>query len=291
MYKGKLIWVGLFLVFLAFFAVSTLVFAAEDYVTIDVNITETSSIIVVPDTLNWTSTNTGQEGGVKYLTIKNAGSLNVTDINAYVDTLVTESIRPYGSGDPKSYSAGGVLTLRNETDTDFYFAGRIEWNWTQDIPNHDWSNVTSPVAWGYFRNTSYDYVWVLGNGSNGNCNDTDAQFAISDLIDLGTTPTRAPDDNNIGNPDNQDENYGYFSVSRATAPLYHYCVAAYWDCTKIFIYHFDQRTGFNLCVNSEYLQEDDLAPGYTIILEVNPFIPNGIPSGFLNTTTLTVVAT
>ena len=227
MNRDKWFLIEIFLVVLVFFGAATLVFAASDIVTIDVNITESSVISVLPDTLNWTGVGVGTEGSVEYLSIQNKGSLNLTNIHTYVDTLVTEAVRPYGSGDPEDYSAGGVLTLENETGTTFYFAGRLEWNWTQDIPNHNWAAVTNPVAWGFFRNTSYEYVWVLGNGSSYGCNDTDAEFAIEPDIDLGTTDTRTPEAGSVTR-DAGDANYSYFSVDGA--PLNNYCVAAAADC-------------------------------------------------------------
>ncbi len=287
----KIILLGLFLLFLVLFTFSTVVtvgFAVNDTVTIDVNVTETSSIIVLPDVLSWTGATTSAEGGVQYLTIKNAGSINLTQIYAFMDTLLSEQDRPYGSGNPKEFSAGSVLTIRNETDTAYYFAGRLEWNWTQEIPNSLYSAVSTPVAWGYFRNTSFDYVWVLGTGSSYGCNDTDAQFAIEYDVDLGTTATRTPV--LVGTPDASDWAYGYFSVNDASSPLDLYCVAAPADCSKIFIYHFDQRANFTNCDNSAYIQEGNLAPGYTIVLDVIPYIANGIPSGYLNTTVMTVMA-
>ena len=284
--------VVILLVFLTFFAVCTTITLkpvladANDTVTIDVNVTQAASITVWPETLNWTSINTGEAGGVKYLTLKNAGSLNVTEIYAYVDTLITEASRPYGSADPKSYSAGGVITLKNETDSKYYFAGRIEWNWTQDIPNHDWSAVNpSPIAWGYFRNTSNDYVWVLGNGTT-NC--TDGKFSIETDIDLGTLATRTPGNTFTLIP-NSDKNWGYASVT--SGPLNQHCVAAYYDCSKIYIYNFDKRSNFTGCTGAEYLQAANLVPGYTIILSTDAWVPNGYPAGYLNTTTLTVYAT
>lgn len=291
--------VSIFFVFLAIGTIITSVpvFAdTNDTVAVDVNVTEASSITVVPASLSWSNVNTGSAGGVQYLNIKNSGSINVTEIYAFVDTLESESTRPYGSSDPSNFSAGGVLALRNESDSEFKFAGRIEWNWTQDIPNHDWTSlgVTDPVAWGYFRNTSDDYVWVLGNGtgtSTFGCNDTGAEFAVEYDVDLGTTATRTPV--TVGVADNNDADWSYFSVNDGSSPLDGYCVAAYYDCSKIYIYHYDKRTtpyNFFGCDDAGYLQEIDLTPGYSIILEVDAWVPNGYPSGDLNTTTLTVYA-
>jgi hypothetical protein len=288
-----------FFVFFIFLLVGALITSTpvladvNDTVTIDVNVSEAASIVVLPDSLNWSSVDTGQEGVVKQLNIKNAGSINVSQIYAYVDTLESEPSRPYGSAESTNFSAGGVIALENETDPGYFFAGRIEWNWTQDIPNHDWTAVddADAIAWGYLRNTSSDYVWVLGNGTAGRCNETSTEFAVEYQVDLGTTATRTPVATNI-NRDGGDGNWSYFSVNDASSPLDNYCVATYWDCSKIYIYHYDKRTSpnFNTCNNAGYLQEDDLTPGYTIILNVGAWVPNGYPAGSLNTSIMTVYA-
>jgi hypothetical protein len=297
--RKLLVFGGAFFVFFVFLLVGAIITSTpvladvNDTVTIDVNVTEAASIVVVPETLNWTGVSTGQTGGLKQLNIKNAGSINVSQIYAYIDTLESEPSRPYGSGNPLDFSAGGVIALENETDPGYFFAGRIEWNWTQDIPNHDWTAVddVDAIAWGYFRNTSSDYVWVLGNGTAGRCNETGTQFAVEHEVDLGTTATRSPEATSI-NRDGGDGNWSYFSVNDAGSPLYQYCVASYWDCSKIYIYHYDKRTdpSFTTCANSAYLQETNLTPGYTIILDVDAWVPNGYPAGYLNTTVMTIYA-
>jgi len=288
-----------FLVFLVFFAVFTIiniepVFAyVNTTVAIDVNVTQAASITVWPQTLNWTSVNTGGTGGIQYLTVKNAGSLNVSNIYAYVDTLSSEPVRPYGLAYSKNYSAGGVITLKNETDSKLYFAGRIEWNWTQDIPNHLWTSAlttSTAAAWGYFRNASSDYVWVLGNTTGGRCNESNSQFSIETDVDLGTQATRTPDNTfTLTASSNDPENWAYASIT--SGPLAGHCVAATTDCKKIYIYNFDKRSAFTGCTNAEYLQAANLVPGYTIILSLDAWVPNGYPAGFLNQTIMTIYAT
>jgi hypothetical protein len=285
------------LVALVFSMTSTKVFAAtNDTVTIDVNISSVSQITLIPNYLNWTLVGAGTAGGHRNITLKNTGSVNVSQIHAFVDTLTGEPNNQYGSSNASLYSAGGVLTIRNETDSNYYFLGRIEWNWTEDIPTHNWTAVTSPTSWGYFRNTTKDYVWVVGNGTGGLCNNSATQLAIESLPDLGTFATRSPDRNLITR-DSNDSSWTYFSISRT--PFYsRSCVAVYKDCKKIYIYSFDKRTtpyNFSACANSAYLYdgagtEHPLAPGNTIILKVDPWVPYGIPAGNLTTTTLTVEA-
>ncbi|MEM5855482.1 MAG: hypothetical protein QW472_04170, partial [Candidatus Aenigmatarchaeota archaeon] len=246
-------------------------------------------ITVSPNFLSWDDVQPGHAGGTKLLDIINTGSVNVSQIYAYVDTLEDETERPYGSANATKYAAGGVIVFKNETYNKFFFAGRIEWNWTEDISNMNKSNVNSPVAWGFFKNTSFEYVWLLGNGTNGFCNNTGAQFAIEDDVDNGTVETRTPETTNI-NFDGGNANFGYFSINRASSPLYESCVAAYYNCTKIYIYKYDKRSGFTSCANSRFIQETNLPPGQYHTLTLNVYIPYGIPNGILNLATLTVYA-
>ena len=278
-----------------FLAAPIPVLAAYNTTDIDINVSELSQITLVPTYLNWTQIVAGTTGGHKNITVNNIGSANVSQIYAYVDTLTDETTRPYGSSDASKYAAGGVLTIRNETEVKYYYLGKLEWNWTEDISSHNWVAVTSPVSWGYFRNLTSSYVWVVGNGTPtaGDptgiyCNNTNSEFAIEDAIDIGDPTTRDPDDTTIIR-NSGDASYSFFSVSRITAPLYRYCVAVSTNCQKIYIYEFDKRTGFATCTEADYLYYGNLTPGDTIILKVDPWIPWGIPSGNLTRATLTVV--
>lgn len=283
---------------LLFSTVSTTVLAWENYTYIDVNVSELSQITLSPVYLNWTSVITGTAGGPKNITVSNIGSVNVSQVYAYVDTLTDETTRPYGSSDSTKYAAGGVLTIRNETETKYYYLGRLEWNWTEDIASHNWGAVASPVAWGFFKNLTNSYVWVVGNGTPtaGDptgiyCNNTLSEFAIEDDIDTGGIDTRYPDDTTITR-NAGDANYSFFSVSRSTAPLYQFCVAVATNCQKIYIYNFDQRTSPNFagCTEADHLYFGNLTPSDTIILKVDPWVPWGTPAGNLTQATLTVVA-
>ena len=272
--------------------VSITVLAASNTTEIDVNVSTISQITLYPNYLNWTQVVVGTAGGHKNITVKNTGSVNVSAIYGWVDTLEDETTRPYGSSNPASYAAGGVLTIMNETESKYFYLGRIEWNWTQDIPSHDWSALTTstPRAWGYFRNMTNDYVWVLGNGTGGRCNESGAQFSYETDIDLGTIATRTPDNTfTLTATTNDPGNWSYADIDTGAGTLLGHCVAVYWNCSKIFIYNFDRRDSFNDC--GEYLYDDQLAPGKTFILRVDAWVPRGIPAGDLNRTTLTIEAT
>jgi hypothetical protein len=231
--------------------------------------------------------------GSKLLDIINTGSQNVTNLYAYVDTEAKEPERPYKSDNATKYSVGGVIKLKNETYPEYYFAGRLEWNWTEELSNMVKTSVSSPAAWGFIKNTSYEYNWLLGkNSTTGFCNDTDAQFALSDYKDNGTQSTRAPTTYNI-DYQGGDAKWGYFNVRRFTAPVNASCVAAYYDCSKIYIYKYDRRTtpnDFTTCSNATSLQTSYLTPGEVHTLTLDVFMPYGVPNGNLNTATFTVYA-
>jgi len=282
------------LITLTYFLQSALVLAdvsVNDTVDVYVSVERVAEVTVFPPILSW-SVVPGGVGGAKLLDIKNTGSVNLTNIYAYVDTLTDETTRPYGSPNATDYAAGGLIVFKNETYDKFFFAGRIEWNWTEDISNMIKTGVTSPIAWGFFKNTTYEYNWLVGNGTDGFCNNTATQFALEDDIDNGTAATRTPTTDGIY-CNAADADWTYCSVNRPTAPLYESCVAIYKDCSKIFIYRYDKRSSpnFGACSNSRYIQAPDLVPYETHTLTLDIYTPLGIPWGNLNTATITVVAT
>ncbi|MEM3393693.1 MAG: hypothetical protein QXY79_01435, partial [Candidatus Methanomethylicia archaeon] len=107
----------LFFIILLFFSLAfslpMLVQSVDDTATINVAIQAVAKITVLPQTLSWANVQPGYVGGIKLLDIINTGSLNVTHIYAYVDTLDDETERPYGSANATKYAAGGVIVLRN----------------------------------------------------------------------------------------------------------------------------------------------------------------------------------
>ena len=275
---------------------------ANKTVTVEVTISEYAEITVLPTSLNWSAVNVGQTGGWKNLTVINTGTVNVTDLYVYADTLTDEVTRPYSIDNPQVYSAGGVITIINETGfnwTDgtlqpekFYFTGRVEWNWTEYITNTDLSNLSAPVSAGFFKNTSREYFWAAGANSSGDnslCNQTDAEFALDDDIDIGTIGTRTPSTVDIVH-DASNKQWGIFSVNRAGSPLNGYCVAVNRTCDKIYIYKYDKRALFASCVNSQFLNTHQLTPGQVESLTLDIFAPRGLPAGTMKQATLTFVA-
>ena len=281
--------IAVFIITLSF---STVSFAAYNTTTMNVSIEAIGKIELLPDFINWSGGDPGTATGEQTVEIRNIGSINVTNIYAYYNTLEVESTRPYNSDEASSYASGGVIVMRNQSEASIYFNGRIEWNWTNTISNLNTDNVNDPVAWGFFKNTSNEYVWLIGNGTDGDgnpcCNDTGTQFALEDDIDTGTEGTRTPLPTDFETPDNVGDNWSVFSIDRATAPLYGYCVAVYKDCTKIYIYKYDWRSDFPACDLRGYV-EDVIAPsGESEILTLDAYIPKGLPDGNMSSTVLTV---
>ena len=288
------IFLGLVL-FLCLFSTMSFATVDEKNVTVNISIGAVAEITVIPSAINWTDVNPGHTGGVQYLDVKNTGSLNVSEIYAFVDTLTDEVNRPYDSDNASDYAAGGIITLLNQSGYDsgadyYFFAGRIEWNWTDDVSNKNMSNFDSPVAWGFYRNTSYEFFWGVGNGTGSLCNNSGTQFGIDDDIDVGTEDTRTPEITDISY-DGGDADYGYFSISRANSPLNKYCVAVSTDCTKTYIYKYDKRSGFDTCSNAEYLRVNNLQPGKVERIRIDVYLPYGTPNGIMNQSSLTFHAT
>lgn len=266
-------------------------------VTVEVSITSLSQITLSPSYLTFYSLTPGTFSSESKIDIRNTGSDNITQLYAYPDTLTDESIRPYGFSNSTYYAAGGVLIIRNETNATHFWAGRIEWNSTEDISNMVKTGVTSPVAWGFLKNTSIEYNWLVGNGTPTTqgiafrfCNTSGTQFAIENDVDNGTAGSRTPTTGGI-TLDGSDDSYSYFSVSRNALP--NQCVAVSANCGKVYMYKYDKRAGFSTCLNTNYLQEGALQPGEIHSVNMSAYIPLGIPAtnGSLNQSTFTITGT
>ncbi len=256
-----------------------------DNVTVDVNISALGEITLLPTAISWVGIQPGIVGGERNLTIKNTGSVNVTNIFSYVSTLDNETTSPYSGDIASAYSATGLLVFRNETNNSYSWAGRIEWNWTDDINNLQLNESTFGFAAlssrGYFRNASNSYVWVLaGNTTHGRCNDSGVVFAIEDTNDDGTIATRAPNATSIA-WDGATADYGYFSVNRGSNFLAGMCIAVSTDCTKIYAYKYDKRVGsFDTCLNSANVVQK-LVPNEIERVVADIYVPKGMPRGDL----------
>ncbi len=277
---------------------SDIVFAyGDDNVTVDVSVTSLTEITVTPSVINWSGITPGQAGGTVNVDVKNTGSTNITNMYAFVTTITNETDRPYGSSYALDYSAGAVLTFRNESTSTYFWAGRLEWNWTEAISNTDRSDIDDPVGEGFLRNASAAFYWAIGNGSGtptlGQCNDSLAQFAIEDDPDNGTIESRTPTVSDITR-EGGDTNFSYFRITRSGHFLDGSCVAVGWECDKVYFYNFDRRTGaFNAttCTASDWITAGPMAPNDIEKVTADVWIPKGIPEGTMKPATWTFVVT
>jgi hypothetical protein len=280
------------LVFLASLAgIPIRVSATSNQTNVSVQVAEVTQISVLPTVISWESINPGAIGGIKYIQVRNSGSKNITDIYAYADTLTSEPSNPYPAGSPSAFSSGSVLMLRkNETNALYYYADRLEWNISKPA-GAGGTNCQDAIAWGYYRNVSNEYVWCLKNGTEitetGGCNSTNTKFYIEEDPDNGTADTRQP--TLSGGTVTEKSDWGLFSF--ASGPLNGYCVAAARDCTKILIYEHDKRSPFGDCGASSYIRSAALTPGDEFTLNLDAWVPKGIPHGWLASSWLTLEGT
>ena len=281
-----------FLVIIAIFFVSPrLTLGAADNSTINVTIQSYSEITVSPDTLKWEGVYPGQNGGTKLLDIKNTGSINVSQIYGYVSTLTNETSRPYGYDDSTKYASTGLIVMRNESGVRDFFAGRIEWNWTEDISNKVMTGIDEPVAWGFVRNASQEYFWGLGNGSE-NCSSSDTDLGFNDIADNGSAATRTTSTTGISHVATIP-GYGIFNVSRSSQTLLNgSCVAVDENCTYIYLYKYDKRSSPNFasCTNVAYIQAGNLVPKDIHTVTLDAYAPLGIPQGILARGVIYIIA-
>ena len=265
--------------------------ATSNQTNVSVNVTELMKITVSPVNLTWFAVTPSSEGEVKYLDIKNTGSVNISAVYGYVSSLEDEPTNPIPTGSAEAYAAGGVLVLKkNESDAKWYYAGRIEWNISKPT-NAGGTYCENAVAWGYYRNVSGDYLWCLVNDSSGFCNSTSAKIYIENDIDDGSASTRQPEVG--GNFGAEVGNWGIYSFTGG--PLEGHCVAAYYDCSRIYIYRYDRRSNpnFEACPLSneqQSLRYVNLTPGDQFTINAGVWIPWGIPAGWLKSSWLTIEA-
>jgi len=280
--------------------------ATTNQTNVSVEVASVAQITVKPTVITWSNVIPGSTGGMQYLDILNSGSQSIQKIYAYVDTLATETTNPIPTGDPTKYSSGGMIVLKkNETGASYYYAGRLEWNITEvkpgvaGPPGSSTSGGDVAVVWGYYNNATPGgrYLFYLVNGSaisdSGGCNSTGSKIMIEQDPDNGTAATRQPDLGGaitVSIPD-----WGIYNFS--TGPLAGHCVAIHRTCEKIYIYRYDRRSTGNTSFDSCLLTDDEqslrttpLLPGNNFIINLDAWVPEGIPYGWLTSSWLTIEA-
>ena len=297
----------LLVIFLAF-STTKFAFAQGGTVNVTVNISRVAQMNILPAWLVWNLTTPGTDGGNKTIDVKNSGSLNLTNLYAWINTNETERFNPLAgdaaTGFARNYSSGGFIAMANDTYTlGWNYVGRQEWNITYTPTGASITAMSTTItnrSVGYFRNITNEYLWQVYNGSNATCNSTNAVLRVSKVADIGETSTRDMttatsydagtfvEGTGIGAP------WGVFTFSAGAWK--DVCVAAYWDCSKIYIYKYDYRsTGSGgvfsgACGKRNYLTTDNLKPGEVRIYNLRAWVPYGIPAGNTTAAVLTILA-
>jgi hypothetical protein len=259
--------------------------ATTNQTNVTVEVARVCQITVAPTNHTWFNVMPGSEGGIKILNIKNSGSQNLTNISAYVDTIDVETTNPIPTGDASKYASGGVLVLNNGTN--FYYVGRLEWNVSKPAGAGNTRCDATWSTWGWYRNATVgNYLWCMVNGSDGTCNSTSAQIYIESDPDTGEPSTRDPDKG--GNPAYAFQDWAVYTFSQG--PLSGHCVALYKDCTKMYIYKYDKRSSpsFGSCTGTSYVRSQSLTPGSEFSVNLDVWVPKGIPAGWLASSWLTI---
>jgi hypothetical protein len=264
-------------------------------VTIAVNVSISAAITVTPSECVWNQVPAGgAEQTPCQLTIRNSGSVNLTDVYASVNSFAVEGARPYGSA-ASAYASGAFLALRNSTGNAGYrFVNRLDWNETGPEAPSGFSQASGANSWGYLRNHTKNYLWSLEASGDTTCrNITDANFTIKTCTDgQCTTRNMGADDVALGTAVANNTEWSTWTFT--AGPLDDYCVAVYKDCKKIMAYQWDLNGSLPTCNNKDYVYKtttvDRFTPDESFTVNLTVWVPRGIPSGDTTNSTLTITA-
>jgi len=274
---------------------------ASDNMTLDVNVSQLAAIEVLPINVTWQQVLPGSNSSVRNVSVKNIGSFNMTDFYIDVNTEIKENSNPVGRGNISKYAAGGLMLFRNETATiDYFPLGRLEWN-LSEIMDTEVLNLgvgVTKYAHGWYRLANgNEYLWKLENGTQTTGNKLGSWCNVTDTVMIiKMNPENSTDYNrnlgiaiSTGSADAANADWTFFSFS--SGPLKGRCAAAYYDCTRIYLYKYDMADGFKECASAAYMATANLMPGERFDrLKIKASIPRGTPAGNTKQSVMTVFA-
>ena len=265
--------------------------------TVDINVASKTAVDVTPTAISWSSVQPGSITGETAIELENIGSVNVTKI--WFNTTY-ESSNPYGSGLNSEYDAANFLELSNESNGNFYFVNRVEYNQSK------WPiYLTVPsgtVSSGRFREGNHEWFWALVPGASGTCNATDATFYLASDTGSGATLAGAHNETQNGDTDLTDGETAH-TMSVGTAPLnnwgyttatidgHGYDVVVSSDCKEVIFNHWnkDLAGASDAGTNTEYLLQGTFTPGELAEAYVRAAVSYGVALGDLKQGWLTVI--
>ncbi|MBI4181839.1 MAG: hypothetical protein HY520_02625 [Candidatus Aenigmarchaeota archaeon] len=264
-------------------------------VTVNVTISSFADLTIIPANYTVTGINPGADNAPLNFTIRNTGSTNITNIHAFPDTTDIERASPLDSGNSLFYASTGFIFITNESRTNYSHLGRLEWNLSDNLVSENLNLAGNPAnrtfGRGWYRNASNTFLWKVENGTGYDgtggpvgsaCNSTSTLFSIKAHAENSTSGLSrdfAVGAIHTGTFVTGIKDWGLHRIT--TGPLNEYCVATYFNCSKIYVYKYDKRTNpnFDACTNSRYLRVATLFPGDESFFELFTSVPQGIPSG------------
>ena len=269
-----------------------------------------------PASFTWIGIDPGSVGGPTEevndyfaIQIENIGSHNITHI--WFNSTYPAS-RPFATGTNSTYDAGNFVVLAREGTTAFYFPNRLEFNESRSIVYlRDPSGNLPPsssYSYGRFRNTSYEYFWMVSRGSN--CDGQTFYIGESPHTELQTGTT------NFQGAGTSDDGVCVVELQASSAkPGWCYSdlpdSQTDPDCSKfnyavyvknetydqVFFVHWNKDWGEG--TNVEYFWSADtgdypgfpLVPGNSTVAQIRVFVPYGVYEGYVKQGVLTVLVT
>jgi len=273
---------------------------------VTVQIASKTAADINPAEFIWLGVNPGSVGGPSEevnnyyaIQIENIGSHNITKIwfNA-----TYPSSRPFASGTNSTYDTGNFVVLAQEGTNNFYFPNRLEFNESRSIvylrdPSGNLPVDGNSYSYGRFRNSSYEYFWMVSRGDN----------CVSQTFYIGEDPhteTQTGTTNFQGATTDDDgvcvvtlaaadDGWCYADLSGATDP----------DCAKfgytvyvknetydqVFFAHWNKDLLGGYGSNQQYFFNGNLVPGDSVIGLIRVFVPYGVYEGYIKTGILTVI--
>ena len=263
----------------------------SDNLTIDVQIGSVAELrLNDTDTtsVNFGSINPGANSSSDVLIrAYNVGSTTLSDLYAGVDSLNLVSSNPRSTASAPDWATTNFLALQNETGAEFYYIGKIAWNYSSSEDSSGFTFSGTPDSWGEFwagGDTDPDDFWYWQlTGNAGDCADATADLTIQN--------TRGSQDLSGGTSmTNENTNTDWTSFTITSGPLAEYCVYAHTSCDYIYITRWDMNSTFPACTNETYIHTPSMTPGNYYDFSLREIIPFGVPGGDPTDTTLRVYA-
>ena len=244
--------------------------------TINLTIGSVSQLTLNDTAVDLGTVNPGANSTIFGMLLTNTGSSDITNIFPSVDSLIAGT-NPRGTGTSANWAATNFLALANGTSgNDYLYVGKILWNATE-VNWGDWSYTAGADAIGDYweggSSTADLYYWQITNGTNGQCNQSDARLNIT-AAKGGFNPSAGA--STI--PGSEDADWATCTIG--SGPWINYCIYAYYDCTKLYLTAWDYNSTFPTgCTTKKYLRSSTLSPGNSVTFRIKGIVQPSVPDG------------